>query len=53
MKSQWKKHGTALWKKHGAMLKKYNKILLYFTFNFVLSAWDNGTDILAAIGHFK
>ena len=53
MKSQWKKHGAAHWKKHGEMLKKYNKILLYFTFNFVLSAWDNGTDVLAAIGHFK
>ena len=53
MKSQWKEHGAALWKKHGATLKKYNKILLYFTFNFVLSAWDNSTDIWAAICHFK
>lgn len=63
--SQWKKHScnqcvnsvgdlfNSQWKKHGPTLKKYNKIFLYFSFNFALSAWDNGTDVLAAIGHFK
>ena len=47
------KEMKSYWKRYGSRFKKYQKILLYFAFNFALSAWDNGTDIWAALDHFK
>ena len=39
--------------RHKTVLKHAGKMATLIGFNIALCAWDNGTDIWAAVGHYK